>query len=653
MSTISKVVQVLEEQLQTATDPIAQVDLLNSIAYEARHTDTDLSLQKSGQALELAEKVSYQKGIGNALLNQGFAEVVLANYPVAYQTLQKAAAIFETLQDEQGRAHAFYNLGLVYRGIGDFGQALEAFQQSLVLRESLGDRSGEAACQMQLGYLYMQSGNIEEAGKRYRESLSIRRQLDDRAGIAAAQMGTAVIQQKLQQFAEAEANLLESLTIRKELGEMHGWLVSMHYLGEFYLEQDKPEQAEKYLMEALEQSKQHSNPFPANLCRLYTCLARLYIKGERYGEAVGYLQQALQNAEKANLKYLLYDIHLALSDAYRQLGDYRSALASYEKYHLCKEETINLSASTKLKNLELLNQIEAGKKEAEIHRLRHVELKEAYDQLKEAQSKLVQSEKMASLGELTAGIAHEIQNPLNFVNNFSEVSLELLQELREERQSAVRDAALEEDLLTHVEQNLAKIFFHGKRADSIVKNMLEHSRASGGEKRPIELNALADEHLRLAYHGLRAKDKDFNAKLETCFDPQLGRVEVAPQEIGLVLINLFNNAFYATQEKMRQACDGYQPLVQVSTRRYKDYFEIKVRDNGPGIPESVMKKIFQPFFTTKPTGHGTGLGLSLSYDIVTKGHGGELLVESEVGAYTEFTVQLPLAAPAENGKEQT
>lgn len=328
------------------------------------------------------------------------------------------------------------------------------------------------------------------------------------------------------------------------------------------------------------------------------------------------------------------------------MGDYKNALSSYEKYHHSKEEIINLSASTKLKNLELLNQIETEKKEAEIHRLRHVELKEAYQQLKEAQDQLIQSEKMASLGELTAGIAHEIQNPLNFVNNFSEVSIELLQELREELQQKQLVAAEEEELLTHVEQNLSKIHFHGKRADSIVKNMLEHSRASGGEKRPIDLNAVADEHLLLSYHGLRTKDKSFNAKLVTRFDEQLGRVEVVPQEIGVVLLNLFNNAFYATQQKLKQTRDGYQPEVQVSTRRYMNHIEIKVRDNGTGIPEGVIKKIFQPFFTTKPTGHGTGLGLYLSYDIVTKGHGGELLVESVEEDHTEFTVQLPLIARA-------
>ncbi|GAA4424929.1 hypothetical protein GCM10023188_05340 [Pontibacter saemangeumensis] len=646
MSTIDKVIRTLEEQLQETVDTAMRVDLLNSIAYEARHTDTALALQKSREAHALAERIAYQKGAATALLNRGFAEVVLANYASAYQTLMQAAGIFEVLQDEEGRARTFYNLGLVYRSIGDFTQALDAFQQSFALRQAMGDLSGQAVCNMQLGYLYMQSGNLQQARKHYSASLDVQRQLNDAAGVAAARMGMGVILQKLQQYPEAEAHLLESLAARRALGEIHGWLVSLHYLGEFYLEQNRPEQAEKYLTEALELTKQHSNPFPANFCRLCTCLAKLYIHGKRFDLADHYLQQALHNAEEANLKYLLYDIHLTRSDVFKQTGDFQSALASYEKYHRIKEETINLTASTKLKNLELLNQIETEKKEAEIHRLRHVELKEAYLQLKEAQSQLIQSEKMASLGELTAGIAHEIQNPLNFVNNFSEVSIELLQELREEMKNGQLNDALEEELLMLVEQNLNKIHYHGKRADSIVKNMLEHSRASGGEKRAIDLNALADEHLLLSYHGLRAKDKSFNAKLVTSFDQHLGRVEVIPQEIGLVLLNLFNNAFYATQQKLKQNGERYQPEVQVSTLRQQDYIQIKVRDNGTGIPSTVMKKIFQPFFTTKPTGYGTGLGLSLSYDIVTKSHGGELLVESVEGEYTEFNVHIPLAAVA-------
>ncbi|GAB3248292.1 hypothetical protein GCM10027347_04480 [Larkinella harenae] len=288
----------------------------------------------------------------------------------------------------------------------------------------------------------------------------------------------------------------------------------------------------------------------------------------------------------------------------------------------------------------MLEQI-VSERTAEITRQKE-ELEQTLNELKATQDQLIQREKMASLGELTAGIAHEIQNPLNFVNNFSEVSVELVEELQEERKKADRDRELEEEILNDIAQNLQKITHHGKRADSIVKGMLQHSRTSTHEREPTDLNKLADEYLRLAYHGLRASDKSFNATMVMDFDDKLGSISAVPQDIGRVFLNLFTNAFYATEQKRKTGLAGYQPTVEVQTRRIDaETAEIRVRDNGCGIPESVLNKIYQPFFTTKPTGQGTGLGLSLSYDIVTKGHGGELSVETQEGEFTEFTIRLP------------
>jgi signal transduction histidine kinase len=275
-------------------------------------------------------------------------------------------------------------------------------------------------------------------------------------------------------------------------------------------------------------------------------------------------------------------------------------------------------------------------------------------ELKASQAQLIQSEKLASLGELTAGIAHEIQNPLNFVNNFAEVSAEMLDEMHEELEKGDTIEAIA--IATDLKTNLEKINHHGQRASAIVKGMLEHSRASTGVKEPTDLNALADEYLRLAYHGLRAKDNNFNAMLETHFDPDLPLVSVIPQDIGRVLLNLINNAFYAVAERSRStvhrgasigvtsshADTMYQPTVTVSTQKTGDQIIIKVQDNGNGIPEAIREKIFQPFFTTKPTGQGTGLGLSLAYDIVTKGHGGTVEVSSVANEGTVFTIILPV-----------
>ena len=275
------------------------------------------------------------------------------------------------------------------------------------------------------------------------------------------------------------------------------------------------------------------------------------------------------------------------------------------------------------------------------------ELRGALTELRTTQAQLVQSEKMASLGELTAGIAHEIQNPLNFVNNFAEVSAELVTELEDERARPERDAGLEDELLADLKQNLLKITQHGGRAASIVRGMLEHSRTSTGERLPTDLNQLADEYLRLAYHGLRAKDKSFNATLEPDFDPDLPPVPALAQDLGRVLLNLLNNAFYAVRQRQQRGESGYAPTVRISTRRVAGgEVEIRVADNGSGIPESVKQKIFQPFFTTKPTGEGTGLGLSLSYDIITQGHGGTLTVDSREGEGTTFTITLPGMAGA-------
>jgi signal transduction histidine kinase len=265
----------------------------------------------------------------------------------------------------------------------------------------------------------------------------------------------------------------------------------------------------------------------------------------------------------------------------------------------------------------------------------------ALAELKATQKQLIQSEKMASLGELTAGIAHEIQNPLNFVNNFSEVNKELLTELKEEIEKRNYDEV--KTIAKDIIDNEEKIHHHGKRADAIVKGMLQHSGSSSGQKEPTDINALADEYLRLAYHGLRAKDKSFNATMKTDFDENIGNINIIPQDIGRVILNLINNAFYAVYEKKKSGIQNYEPTVSVSTKRSNGKIEIRVKDNGNGIAQKILDKIFQPFFTTKPTGQGTGLGLSLSYDII-KVHGGEIKVESKEGERTEFIIQMPSSA---------
>ncbi len=316
--------------------------------------------------------------------------------------------------------------------------------------------------------------------------------------------------------------------------------------------------------------------------------------------------------------------------------------AEKERIQRQKEDEINRAIAERKVELEVL----VAERTAELTKQKE-ELETTLEELRATQEQLIHSEKMASLGELTAGIAHEIQNPLNFVNNFSEVSHELLDEMQEELENENSAEAIE--IAKNIKLNLEKIIHHGKRADSIVKGMLQHSRSSTGVKEPVEINALCDEYLRLAYHGLRAMDKSFNATLKTDFDESIGKINVVPQEIGRVILNLLTNAFYAVNEKKKQmekelknGVQSYTPTVLIGTKKHDSNIEIKISDNGNGIPKEAVDKIFQPFFTTKPSGKGTGLGLSLSYEIVTKAHGGKLSVENNPGEGVTFNISLPI-----------
>jgi C4-dicarboxylate-specific signal transduction histidine kinase len=346
------------------------------------------------------------------------------------------------------------------------------------------------------------------------------------------------------------------------------------------------------------------------------------IMGDLETEYQNYLQQVSTPREGNQPVSLIY-LPLKVKD--RMLGVI--TVQSFQKnaysdYHLYMLRNIAIYTAIALENAESFKK-----------------LNQTVDSLKKTQRQLIQSEKMASLGELTAGIAHEIQNPLNFVNNFSEVNIELIDEMKEN----IREGKINEALTIagDVKQNNEKITYHGKRADSIVKGMLQHSRNSSGQKQMTDINALTDECLRLSYHGLRAKDKSFNVKTETDFDTDLPPVNIASQDIGRVLLNLFTNAFYSVTQKQKQLNGNFEPLVSVQTKSSPEGVTIAIKDNGLGVSQKVMDKIFQPFFTTKPAGEGTGLGLSMSYEIITKGHGGELKVETKEGEYAEFIIYLP------------
>ncbi len=432
----------------------------------------------------------------------------------------------------------------------------------------------------------------------------------------------------------------------------------------------------------------------------YLNLSKANEEGDRkinLNNAKTYYSKALSIAQNTNHKGLLYGIYFRLINLDTLNGNYKEALQHYQNYILYRDSLMNEETAKKTLQAEMqyefdkkeaVAKAEQDKRDAEAKRIKNQQLfiitalgivvlavivialiqfknnkqkqkanlllqhqkeeiqhqkekvESTLSELKSTQAQLIQSEKMASFGELTAGIAHEIQNPLNFVNNFSEVNKELVDELEQEADKGNIDEI--KSIAKDIKENEEKINHHGKRADSIVKGMLQHSKQTKGIKEPTDINALCDEYLRLSYHGMRAKDKSFNADYKTDFDEPLGKINVVPQDIGRVLLNLFNNAFYAVNEKKKLMANGYQPLAEVKTRRINDKVEIVVRDNGNGIPQNIIDKIFQPFFTTKPTGQGTGLGLSLAYDIITKEHNGTIKVNSIEGEGSEFIIELLL-----------
>jgi len=571
--------------------------------------------------------------------------VSLSDYPKAMEWILKSVKSAEDAHLPNELALSWVSLANFYTTMGDNKNGLLYYKKALEANKTLDNKSLSSTLYNNIGERYRLMGNYPEAIKSYKQQLAT-------SGITPyttelCESNIADVYVKTGELPLAFKYAFHSLKLATRIDDTEGvaWIDGI--LSRAYTKDNKPDSAVYYGNKGLEAAKKVGTiEFMRDN---YGALANAYAQKSDFTNAYKYqglyvaYRDSMLNSEITNKASLLqYNYALAKKQAQivtlnqQKKLQYAFLIGALVVVVLVGITMVVLYRNNRQKQ-KANNLLSKQKQMIEEERDK---TNKVLTDLQHTQRQLIQSEKMASLGELTAGIAHEIQNPLNFINNFAEVNQEMIDEMAEELKTGNTVAALE--LAASIKENEQKINHHGKRADGIVKGMLQHSRASSNVKEQTDINKLADEYLRLAYHGLRAKDKSFNADLATSFASGLPEINAVPQDVGRVLLNLFTNAFYATQQKKKMAGDGYKPIVEVSTLLNGKFIRIKVKDNGIGIPDNIRDKILQPFFTTKPTGEGTGLGLSLSYDTVVKGHNGKINIESKDGEGSEFIIDLPL-----------
>ncbi len=581
----------------------------------------DTSVFYAQEALDLAQKINFIPGVLFAQQNLVNGLRVSGNYPLALDNAFKYLSFANKVIDTLNISIANALLGDCYYDIGDYDASLKYYRENLrTAAHMYGVYYAWANMSRVYHSLHQADSTMLYAEKAYKrittwnDTLFVSNILGD-AFFDKANYDSALFQYKV--------TMLVAIAQNDKVDRVD----SYNGIAAVYRISNRLDSAAWYCKKVV--AENISKSYPLGLLKAVNMLNDIY---------------GLQNISDSSLKYLRIAISIKDSLFSREKTLAIQNLAYKEQE---KQKAINvakLQLQNRLKMYALLGGLFIVLVIAGIlfrnnkqKQKANIKIEKAYSDLKSTQAQLIQSEKMASLGELTAGIAHEIQNPLNFVNNFSDVNKELLGELDEEiGKGNYEDARL---IAKDVIANEEKINHHGKRADSIVKGMLQHSRSSTSQKEPTEINKLADEYLRLSYHGMRAKDKEVNAIIKTDFDESIGKINIIPQDISRVLLNLYNNAFYAVNAKNKMNIEDYEPTVSVSTKKTGDKIFVSVKDNGNGISQNIVDKIFQPFFTTKPTGQGTGLGLSLSYDII-KAHGGEIKVETKEGEGAEFVIQL-------------
>ena len=616
----------IKDRWSVANDDTSRVLVMGEFCGYYKLKKPDSALFYGYKALTLARQIGFQRGEVRAMNGLVITQINLGNNLKALQLISQASKIAEKNDLSWDKALLIVDKGNIYLRSEDYVRALSLFRESKMLFDSVHDSAFSIWTQSNIGLTYLMLNKQDSALYHCQIAYANAVQLNASWVTHLALLNLGKIQGHKGNADLALEYFRQSLIMA---GEATAIFQTQYSIAQLFRQIDKPDSSIYYARKSLEIAK--NGGFYSDVIDASILLSDIYEKQDP--------QQALHyNRMAIAFKDSLYNLGSAAG--FENLTAFEQQDRLYEIKAAKKAYQNQVSQYALLAGLAVLLLIafilyRNNRQKQKANKV----LESTLSNLKSTQSQLIQSEKMASLGELTAGIAHEIQNPLNFVNNFSEVNKELIGEMKEAVEKGNYDEV--KIIAKDIEENEEKINHHGKRADAIVKGMLQHSRSSTGIKEPTDINALCDEYIRLTYHGLRAKDKSFNVTIKTDFDQTIDTINILSQDIGRVILNLLTNAFYVVNEKKQLNIPGYEPTVSINTKKINNKVEIRVADNGNGIPQKVLDKIFQPFFTTKPTGQGTGLGLSLSYDIVTKGHGGELKVETKEGEGSEFIIQLP------------
>jgi len=643
--TVSKI-DSLKGELLTAKADTNLLHVLLELRSQYDLVNVDSSLHYSQQALELAQRIQFSKGQARALYAVGSAYRRMGEIPTGLDFIYKGFQIATDEQDSTGLSAGYSNIGLIHFDLDEYVTAISNFQAALKLNDNIHEKGQEVYLLMRIAYAYSKNKQSDSASAYMQKALNKWKALklpDYFNGLFFELIGE--IEFSLNNRSLAFDYLNKSIQINQKNNFLLTGAIAHIVIAGFYKESGQKDSAISYAKQGLVEAKLYGAK--KRVLEASSLLAELY-ELNNLKEALYYRKVYDSANDELYGRRKVQALQKILSDEQGRQRENEIQKMAYKNRIRVYGLLLGLGAILIIAFI-LYRNNRLKQRANFVLQQQKEKVESTLQELKSAQAQLIQSEKMASLGELTAGIAHEIQNPLNFVNNFSEVNDELIHELKSELAKGNLQPANE--IINNIRENELKINHHGKRADAIVKGMLQHSRSGSGQKEMADINALCDEYLRLAYHGQRAKDKSFNAKVETDFDSSLsagetgfGKINIMPQDIGRVILNLINNAFYATSEQQKSGIENYEPVVRISTKKIHDKpgsyrVEIRINDNGNGISQKNLDKIFQPFFTTKPTGQGTGLGLSLAYDIV-KAHGGEIKVVTTEGLGSTFTVTL-------------